>query len=156
MQSISPGASGASIVSQNKLNVNVKSGRKFGRSPQPKPQSTAQIAQYERRKALPRATQLSLWHSQQKSETAPYLQITSIPVNERINPKENRYILVIQPHGIRAAGGQFSCTEAYAIGQAVKGWDWNLDEAGRLRCLPALEALLDSICKNSYRKRGEG
>ena len=84
-----------------------------------------------------------------KPETAPYLQIESVPVAQRIDPKENRYILVIQPQGIRASGGQFTSGEAHEIAKAVKGWDWTLDPDGRLYCLPQLEALLNQICQRS-------
>lgn len=93
---------------------------------------------------------------QAKEEVSPYLQIASAPIKERIDPKEVRYILVILPDGIRAAGGQFLAEEAHAIANAVKGWDWSLDENQRPFCLPALEALLDSICKRSALKGGEG
>ncbi len=85
----------------------------------------------------------------QKPETAPYLQIESVPVAQRIDPKENRYILVIQPQGIWASGGQFTSGEAHEITKAVKGWDWISDPDGRLYCLPQLEALLDRICQRS-------
>jgi len=74
-----------------------------------------------------------------------YLQIASVPAEERINPKENRYVLLIQPQGIRACGGQFTADEAHQIAKATKGWDWALDGNNRPYCLPALESLLDSI-----------
>jgi hypothetical protein len=101
--------------------------------------------------------QLNLWEPlQAKEEESPYLQITSVPVNARINPNEVRYILVILPHGIRAAAGQYTAEEAHAIAQKTKGWSWNLDADGRLQCLSQLEALLDTICKHSFEKeRGE-
>lgn len=62
---------------------------------------------------------------------------------------------MILPHGIRAAGGQYRAEEAHAIANAVKGWDWSLDENQRPFCLPALEALLDSISKQSPLKGGD-
>lgn len=92
---------------------------------------------------------------EQKPETAPYLQIQSVPVAERLNPRKNTYVLVILPHGIRAAAGQYTAEEAHAIANAVKGWDWTLDPDGRPYCLARLEALLDSICKRSALKGGE-
>lgn len=82
-------------------------------------------------------------------EASPYLQIQSIPITERINPREPRYILVILPQRVRAFGGQFIVEEAHAIAKATRHWDWSLDENKRPRCLPALEALLDNICKRS-------
>lgn len=93
---------------------------------------------------------------QAKEEVSAYLQIASLPIKERIDPKELRYVLLILPHGIRACGGQFSAEEAHAIAQKTKGWSWNLDADGRLQYLAQLEALLDRICKRSARKGGEG
>jgi hypothetical protein len=87
-------------------------------------------------------------------KTTPYLQITSVPISERIIPSENRYILLIQPHGVRATGGQFKADEAYEIAKATRGWDWSLDRNGRPRCLSRLEELLDRICKDAF-KEGE-
>lgn len=118
-------------------------------------ESRAQNARPTRRKVQPEGRQLTVWESQQKPETTPYLQIASIPVDERVNPFEHRYCLVILPYGVRACGGQFTADEAHQIAQAMKQWDWSLDEAGRLRCLPALEGLVDSICKRSSQKGGE-
>ncbi len=82
-------------------------------------------------------------------EAAPYLQIASVPIRERISPREPRYILVILPQKIRAIAGQFTGHEAHQIAKATKGWDWQLDENNRLYCLPQLEALIDSIIKQS-------
>lgn len=99
--------------------------------------------------------QLKIWEpSQAKEEVSPYLEIASVPVNERINPHENRYILVILPLGCRAAAGQYTAKEAHVIANAVKGWNWWLGADDRLRCLARLEALLDSICKRSFGKGG--
>jgi hypothetical protein len=89
------------------------------------------------------------------AETAPFLQIASVPVAERVVLTEHRYVLLIQPLGIRACGGQYSAEEAHQIAKATKGWDWSLDKNGRLRCLTRLEGLLDSICKRSSQKGGE-
>lgn len=88
------------------------------------------------------------------SESAPYLQIQSVPVSQRIDPEQNSYILVIQPAGVRAAGGQYTADEAHEIAKATRGWDWSLDKNDRPKCLPALERLLDQICKRSA-KGGE-
>jgi hypothetical protein len=106
----------------------------------------------QERSALP-GQQLHLW--EKKPEVAPYLQIQSIPVAERIDPKENRYILIILPYNVRLVGGQYSSSEAYQIAKAVRGWDWSLDPEGRPYCLPQLERLLDHICKCSGLKGGE-
>lgn len=98
------------------------------------------------------AQQLNLFpltNKRQKSHQSPYLQIASVPIDERIDPKEVRYILIVLPHGIRACGGQFTGDEAYEIARLVKGWDWTLDPNGRPYCLGQLEALLDRICKRS-------
>jgi hypothetical protein len=76
--------------------------------------------------------------------------------HKRINPKEDRYILLILPAGIRACGGQFTAEEAHQIAKATKGWDWRLDERDRPRCLRRLEQLLDQVCKKSAVKGGEG
>ncbi len=100
--------------------------------------------------------QLHLWEPPQTKTEAPYLQIQSVPVNERVSRKEPRYVLVILPHGIRACGGQFTAEEAHAITQKTKGWDWSLDANNRPRCLPALEHLLDRICHASSQCGGEG
>jgi hypothetical protein len=100
---------------------------------------------------------LNLASSQQaKSEVSPYLQIASAPLAERINPKENRYILLILPANVRATAGQYTSNEAFEIARLTKGWDWRLDERDRPKCLPRLEQLLDQICKKSTAKGGEG
>lgn len=91
---------------------------------------------------------------QEKKAPKSSLQITSVPVAERIDPKENRYILLLQPQGIRAAAGQFTANEAHQIAKAVKNWDWTLDADNRPRCLPALEALLNTIVKRSTSQGG--
>jgi hypothetical protein len=83
------------------------------------------------------------------AKESPYLQIKSVPVDERVDPKEIRYALWIYPHLVRACGGQFTAEEAHEIAKATKGWDWQLDENNRLYCLPQLEALIDSIIKCS-------
>lgn len=75
----------------------------------------------------------------------PYLQIASAPLAERVNQEQNRYILLIQPQGIRACGGQYTADEVHAIAKLTKGWDWELDENSRPHCLGRLEALLDAI-----------
>jgi hypothetical protein len=82
-------------------------------------------------------------------EATTYLQIVSVPVEQRVNPKQNSYILLIQPHGVRAAGGQYTADEAHEIAKSTRGWDWSLDENQRPKCLPQLERLLDQICKRS-------
>ncbi len=95
--------------------------------------------------------QLCLWEpSIAKDEVTPFLQIKSVPIAERIDPRENRYILLIQPHGLRAAGVQLTSDEAYQVGQQTKRWDWSFNADGRLRCESRLEALLDRICKHSF------
>ena len=99
--------------------------------------------------------QLSLWHPIQQPGQKPFLQIASVPLQERVNPKEHRYCLIIQPIGVRACGGQFTSDEAYRIGKATKRWDWSLDAFNRPRCLPDLEALIDDICKQSAANGGE-
>jgi hypothetical protein len=83
------------------------------------------------------------------AKESPYLQIKSVPVDERVDPKEIRYALWIYPYLVRACGGQFTGHEAHQIAKATKGWDWQLDENNRLYCLPQLEALIDSIIKRS-------
>jgi hypothetical protein len=85
---------------------------------------------------------------------SPYLQVTSVPLAERIDPKENRYMLLILPAGVRAAGAQLTADEAHEVAKATKGWNWSLDKNGRLRCLARLEGLLDSICKPSFKEGG--
>lgn len=100
-------------------------------------------------------TQLSIWHPIHSPEQKPFLQIESVPRQERVNPKEHRYCLIIQPIGVRACGGQFTSDEAYRIGKATKRWDWSLDAFNRPRCLPDLEALIDDICKQSAANGGE-
>lgn len=95
--------------------------------------------------------QLNLWKAQRKpeAEASPYLQIKSVPVEERVNPKEIRYALWIYPHAVRACGGQYSADEVHRICQAVKSWDWELDENNHPYCLPQLEELINSIIKRS-------
>jgi hypothetical protein len=95
-----------------------------------------------------RAKKLDLWDQAEK-EKLPYLQIQSVPVKKRVNAKEIRYELWIYPHAVRACGGQFTGHEAHKICQAVKGWDWVLDENNRPHCLPELEALIDNIVERS-------
>lgn len=85
-------------------------------------------------------------------DPSPYLQIQSVPIAERINPREPHYTLMISPQGVRACAGQFSAQEAHTIAKLTRGWNWVFDENGRLRCLPALEALLDDICNRSTAK----
>ena len=87
-------------------------------------------------------------------DTAPYLQIESTPLKERIDPSRHTYILIILPQGVRAAGGEYSAEEAYEIAQATKGWDWSLNSEGRPVCLGRLEALLDNIIRR-LAKQGE-
>jgi len=87
--------------------------------------------------------------STEKKEPKSQLQITSIPIAERTDPKQNRYILVIQPQGVRAAAGQYTAAEAFEIARLTKKWDWTLDANNRPQCLLALEALLTSIVKRS-------
>lgn len=83
-------------------------------------------------------------------DASPYLQIKSVSVEERVNPKEICYALWIYPHAVRACGGQYSADEAHKICQAVKGWDWVLDEKNNHPyCLPQLEELINSITKQS-------
>ncbi len=89
------------------------------------------------------------------SESTPYLQIQSVPISQRVDPERNSYILVIQPVGVRAAGGQYTADEAHEIADATHGWDWRLDENRRPKCFPRLEALLNVICKRSA-KADEG
>lgn len=80
------------------------------------------------------------------SEGTPYLQIVSVPIEQRVHPKRNSYILVVQPFGVRAAAGQYSAEEASEIARVTKGWDFSLDEDGKPKCLPRLVALLERIC----------
>jgi len=103
-----------------------------------------------------KSRQLNLWESPQKAavEASPYLQIQSVPVKERVDPKEIRYELWIYPHAVRACGGQYSADEAHKIYGAVKKWDWKLGENNRLYCLTQLEAVIDSIIKSSSPKGG--
>lgn len=82
-------------------------------------------------------------------EGIPYLQIQSVPLTERVDPTRHSYVLVVQPVGVRACGGQYSASEAHEIAKLTKGWDWTLDPDDKPRCLPRLEALLDRICKRS-------
>jgi hypothetical protein len=105
---------------------------------------------------FPLANKRQKSHKRQSPHQSPHLQIASVPVNERIDPKEVRYVLIILPHGIRACGGQFTGDEAYEIARLVKGWDWTLDPNGRPYCLAQLEALLNRICKRSSVEGGEG
>jgi len=88
-------------------------------------------------------------------KASPYLQIASVPTNERINSKENRYVLMIQPQGVRVGGGQYTADEVYEIGRLTKGWDWRLDENNRPHYLERLEALLNAIIKRSSQQGGE-
>lgn len=83
------------------------------------------------------------------NDTPPRLEIQSVPIAERVDPKRNSYILVIQPVGVRAAGGQYTADEANEIAGRTKGWDFSLDKDGRPRCLPRLVALLEQICERS-------
>jgi hypothetical protein len=87
--------------------------------------------------------------STEKKEPKSQLQILSVPVAERIDPKQNRYILLVQPHGVRAAAGQYTATEAHEIAKLTKNWDWSLDGNNRPQCLSALEVLLTSVIKKS-------
>jgi|GEM_PF-3387667 hypothetical protein len=100
-----------------------------------------------------KSKQITIWESPQSpaAEALSYLQIKSVPVSERIDPKEIRYELRIYPDAVRACGGQYSADEAHKICQAVKGWHWGLDENNRPYCLPRLEALIDNIIKRSAR-----
>jgi hypothetical protein len=82
-------------------------------------------------------------------EHPPYLQIQGVPIPERVDPARLSYILVIQPIGVRACGGQYSAEEAHEIARLTKSWDWRPDSDGRPRCLGRLEVLLDGICKRS-------
>jgi hypothetical protein len=92
--------------------------------------------------------------TQEKKEVKSFLQIASVPVGERLNPKENRYILVVQPHGVRAAAGQYTAEEAYEIARLTKNWDWSLDANNRPEVLSALEILLDQLCRPSSPWKG--
>jgi hypothetical protein len=87
-------------------------------------------------------------------KASPYLQIASVRAEERINPKENRYVLMIQPQGVRVCGGQYTADEVYEIARLTKKWDWTLNENNRPHCLPRLEALLDAIIKRSSQQGG--
>ena len=91
---------------------------------------------------------------QAKLEASPFLQIASVPLRERIVSTEHRYQLLIQPHSIRACGGQFTAEEAHEIAKATKGWDWRLDERDRPNCLPRLEQLLNQILRNQIKAGG--
>lgn len=91
-----------------------------------------------------------------KEESTSYLQIQSVPITQRVDPERNSYVLVVQPVGVRACGGQYSADEAHKIAKATCGWDWTLDSDGRPRCLPRLEVLLDRICKRVVLNGGEG
>ncbi|HEY9615102.1 hypothetical protein [Allocoleopsis sp.] len=83
------------------------------------------------------------------SDPPPYLQIQSVPIDQRVDPERNSYILLIQPIGIRAAAGQYSTAETDEVTQATRGWDWRLDENQRPKCLGRLVELLERICKKS-------
>lgn len=89
------------------------------------------------------------------SEIRPCLQIESVPEGERVDPKQNSYVLVVQPHNIRACGGQYTADEAYQIAKATRNWDFSLDENQRPRCLPQLVRLLDGIIKRTH-QQGKG
>jgi len=90
---------------------------------------------------------LNIWHPIPLPDQKPFLQIASVPLQERVNPREHRYCLVIQPLGIRACGGQVTADESYKLAKATKHWDWSLDKNNRPRCLAKLEALIEQICK---------
>lgn len=94
----------------------------------------------QKRRKKPRSESLSI------SDSPPYLQIVSVPIDQRVDPERNSYILVIQPVDVRAAGGQWSAEEAYQILKVTRRWDFSLDEDGKPKCLEEFEALLDSIC----------
>lgn len=95
----------------------------------------------------------ALPHRQNKEfiphEGTPYLQIQGVPITQRVDPERISYVLVVQPVGVRACGGQFTADEAYEIAKLTKGWDWRLDPDDKPRCLGRLEALLERICKRS-------
>lgn len=95
----------------------------------------------QKRRKKPRSESLST------SNPPPYLQIVSVPIDQRVDPERNSYILLIQPVGIRAAGGQWSAEEAHEIARVTRGWDFSPGEDGDPQCLGKLEALLDRICK---------
>ena len=93
--------------------------------------------------------QLNIWHPIQSPEQKPFLQIESVPLQDRVNPKENRYALWIYPQGIRACGGQFTAEEAHEISKSTRGWDCSNSQV-------ALERLADGICKRSSVKKAGG
>jgi hypothetical protein len=93
--------------------------------------------------------QLCIWHPIQSPEQKPFLQIESVPLQDRVNPKENRYALWIYPQGIRACGGQFTAEEAHEISKSTRGWDCSNSQV-------ALERLADGICKRSSVKKAGG
>lgn len=90
------------------------------------------------------------------SEIRPCLQIASVPEGERVDRRQNSYVLVVQPHNIRACGGQYTADEAHEIAKATRGWDFSLDENQRLKCLPQLERLLDGIIKRTHQQGQKG
>jgi hypothetical protein len=93
--------------------------------------------------------QLNIWHPIPLPDQKPFLQIASVPLQERVNPREHRYCLVIQPLGVRACGGQFTAEEAHEISKSTRGWDCSNSQV-------ALERLADGICKRSSVKKTGG
>lgn len=102
-----------------------------------------------------KSTQVSLPIStREKKEAKCKLQIVLVPVAERVDPKQSRYALVILPQNVRAAAGQYTAAEAHEIARLTRGWDWSLDANNQPQCLPALEALLNTIVKRSTSQGG--
>ena len=93
--------------------------------------------------------QLCIWHPIQSPEQKPFLQSESVPLQDRVNPKEIRYALWIYPQGIRACGGQFTAEEAHEISKSTRGWDCSNSQV-------ALERLATGICKRSSVKKAGG
>jgi len=114
-------------------------------------QNPRQKAKSKRRRSESFSISQKRDHTHSELKVTPYLEIQSIEIPERVDPERDSYILVIQPVGVRAAGGQYTADEAHEIARAMQGWDWRPDWDGDPKCLPRLEALLDRICKKSAR-----
>ena len=93
-----------------------------------------------------RLEQLSLFPVPSK-HSSQYLSIEPVPTKKRVTPNIERYYLTLKPSGVRIAPIQLFAHEADLVAASTKGWEWRLNESGRLEGAIAhqLESLLIEI-----------
>ncbi|NER98618.1 MAG: hypothetical protein F6J86_33145 [Symploca sp. SIO1B1] len=78
------------------------------------------------------------------------LQIASASTDERQDNEDSRYILVLQPSGIRAAYGRYTSGEAWEIARKAGRWKWVINSDGIPNHRSNLEKLIDEVLAGQF------